>query len=100
MQLPMFETGSQWRPPLLSELPEWKNAKRIGIDCETCDPTLRSLGIGVRRNGYVVGVSFAIEDGPKLYLPLRHKGGDNAESPEAALRYRREQAASLTGDLV
>lgn len=100
MQIPMFSTPSGWRPPRVSELPAWAEAKRIGIDCETYDPQLRTLGIGVRRGGYIVGISFAIEDGPKFYVPLRHKGGDNVESPEAALRYFREQAASFTGDLV
>lgn len=102
MQLPMFETGSGWRAPRLSELPtDWNRAKRIGLDCETCDPHLKTLGLSVRRGGFIAGISFAMEDGPSYYLPLRHKGGDNmVEGPEAVLQYIREQAHAFTGEIV
>jgi hypothetical protein len=63
----------------MGTLPDWSQAKRIGLDIETHDPQLRKLGIGVRRGGKVVGVSFAIEDGPKFYLPFGHLGGDNLD---------------------
>lgn len=70
-----------WRPPKLEDLPSsWADAKRISIDLETKDPQLYDLGPGVRRSGnYVVGIAFAIEDGPEHYMPIRHHGGDNCD---------------------
>lgn len=99
MQGDLFPPVASWRPPSMAELPSWEGAKRVAIDTETYDPYLKQLGISVRRGGYMVGVSFAIEDGPKHYLPIRHQGGDNL-SEEAVLRYLRDQGASFTGDLV
>lgn len=66
--------------PDLTKLPSWSQAKRIGIDIETRDPTLKQLGPGCRRDpktNYVVGIGIAIEDGPDFYLPFSHEGGDN-----------------------
>lgn len=100
MQLPLLTPESTWRPPRISELPSWVGAKRIAIDTETNDPTLRTLGPGVRRGAYIAGVSFAIEDGPKHYLPLRHAGGDNMEDPIQALGWLKDQAKSFTGEIV
>ncbi len=100
MQLPLITPSASWRPPLISELPDWKYAKRVAVDTETKDPTLKTLGPGVRRNGYIAGISFAIEDGPKHYLPLRHAGGDNMEDPAQAMGWFREQAKYFEGELV
>jgi len=99
MQIPLFELPSDWRPPLLEDLPSWSGAKRIGIDIETCDPYLRQLGPSVRRGGYIAGISFAIEDGPSFYLPIRHEGGDNLPA-ETVLAYVRDQAAAYDGIIV
>lgn len=90
---------SEWKPPSVSDLPSWKGAKRIAIDCETKDTQIRELGPGPRRDGYTVGWSFAIENGPKFYLPIRHEGGDNMPVEEV-LRYLREQAASYDREYV
>lgn len=100
MQLPLFIPESAWKAPSISDLPSWEGMKRICIDCETRDEHLKQLGIGVRRGGYVVGVSFTIEDtGQSFYLPYRHEGGDNLEEVEV-LRYLRENAKLFTGQLV
>lgn len=99
MQLPLFTPEATWTPPALGSLPSWAGAKRIAIDTETRDDHLKELGIGVRRGGYMVGVSVAIEDGPAFYLPIRHEGGDNVDE-EQALRYLRAQAKSYTGVVV
>ena len=64
MNLPLFTPQSNWTAPNVSELPSWAGAKRVAVDIETRDPTLTTLGPGVRREGYITGVSFAIEDGP------------------------------------
>lgn len=98
-QLPLILPEASWRPPSMSDLPSWRGEKRIAIDCETKDPHLKQLGIGVRRGGYIVGVSFAIEDGPSFYLPFRHEGGDNLPEDQV-LRYLRDNAAAFDGDLV
>lgn len=102
IQAPLFTTvSSSWRPPDLSSLPSWADAKRVAIDCETRDPDLRELGPGAgrRANSYITGISFAIEDGPGGYLPIRHDGGDNLPV-EAVLRYLRDQARAFRGDIV
>jgi DNA polymerase I-like protein with 3'-5' exonuclease and polymerase domains len=99
MQLPLFVPESNWSPPSLSELPSWAGARRVAIDTETRDENLKKLGPGVRRGGYIVGYSFAIEDGPKHYVPMRHMGGDNVD-PVQALAYLRYQAANFEGEIV
>lgn len=101
LQLALFVPDSPWRAPNLNDLPDWTDAKRVGIDTETRDPYLRELGPGVRRsNSYVVGYSFAIDGGPAYYVPLRHLGGDNIDNPEAGWDYLRRQASVFTGELV
>lgn len=97
--MPLFAPESEWRPPAMADLPSWTGAKRIAVDVETRDQHLKELGIGVRRGGYITGVSFAIEDGPAHYLPMHHEGGDNL--PEAqVLAYLRDQARGFNGDVV
>ena len=62
---------ADWRPRPLSEL-NLSAAKELTIDTETYDPDLKTKGPGVRRDGYIVGVSIATED-DSFYLPIRHK---------------------------
>lgn len=86
--------------PQVKDLPSWRDVKRICLDVETKDPQLRTLGPGVRRPGNaMVGVGFAIEDGPAYYLPIRHEGGDNMPV-EHVLAYLRDQAKDFTGTIV
>lgn len=102
LQPPLFTTvSSDWVAPDLNALPSWEGAKRVAIDCETRDPDLRKLGPGAGRrpNSYITGISFAIEDGPGGYLPIRHEGGGNLPL-EGVLAYLRAQAKVFTGDLV
>lgn len=99
-QLPLFEPKSTWRPPDLGTLPSWRDAKRIGFDFETHDEFLTTLGPGVRRGAKVCGYSFAIEDGPKHYVPFAHEDPvDNL--PEAnALAYLCDNFKLFRGDIV
>jgi len=102
IQSALFTTvDSDWVAPALDGLPSWAGAKRVAIDCETRDPDLKALGPGAGRrpNSYITGISYAIEDGPGGYLPIRHEGGGNLPL-EAVLKYFRDQAAVFTGDLV
>jgi len=99
IQQPLFQPDADWSPPKVSSLPSWANAQRVAIDCETRDDHIRKLGPGVRRGGYVCGYSFAIEDGPSFYVPLRHEGGGNVPNPEAAIQYLRDQAKVFTGTI-
>lgn len=70
---------SDWTPPNLNDLPRFKDMEEIGIDCETRDPNLLTLGPGaIRGDGEVVGVSIA-GAGHKYYLPFGHEGGGNLE---------------------
>lgn len=98
--LPMFAPKSTWRAPELGALPSWREAKRIALDVETKDPTLTTLGPGVRRGGYITGYSFGIEGGPKHYIPMRHEGGDNVPDAGAALRYLQDQMKIFRGEIV
>ncbi len=99
MQQILFPPVSDWRPPNIAELPAWQGAKRIGVDTETKDPTLKKLGPGVRRDGRMVGISFAIEDGPAYYLPFGHQIGQQLPK-DKVLDYVRRQAAEFTGTVV
>lgn len=71
----------EWAAPRADELPSsWIDAKRVSIDVETRDDDLYTLGPGVRRkDSYVCGIGFAIEDGPEYYLPIKHHGGGNCD---------------------
>lgn len=100
LQLGFFTPEARWKPPSLSDLPSWKGAKRIAIDAETRDPSIgNKLGPGDIRDGYSVGWAFAIEGGPKHYLPIRHEGGDNLPV-NAVLAYLREQIRDFEGEFV
>jgi DNA polymerase I-like protein with 3'-5' exonuclease and polymerase domains len=101
-QLPLFTPDSEWKPPSLSDLPDWTGAGRVAVDVETNDPWIgKKMGPATYAGGYICGYSFAIEDHPDggFYLPIRHEGGDNVD-PVQALNYLRHQARHFTGTLV
>lgn len=87
----------------MSDLPAWGLADCIGYDVETKDPRLKekpSVGPGVyRRDGHVVGYGVAIENGPSVYLPIRHEGGDNLPE-EGVIRYMQDEAKRFKGQAV
>jgi DNA polymerase I-like protein with 3'-5' exonuclease and polymerase domains len=100
LQMSMFMPKADWRPPSISDLPSWAGAKRIAIDAETRDPSISAgLGTGQMRDGYTVGWAFAIDGGPKHYLPFRHEGGDNLDETEV-LRYLRDNIKNYRGEFV
>lgn len=99
VQSPLFFPESKWKPRPVHMLPHWKNADRVAIDVETYDPYLKQLGPGVRRGGYMVGISFAIEHGPAFYLPIAHEGGGNLDK-EKVFEYLGDQAKAFKGELV
>ncbi len=101
LQQPLFAPASSWTPPSAIDLPsDWNVSKRIGLDTETCDPTLKTLGPAVRRGGFIAGISFALSAERGHYLPLRHLGGDNVTDPRLALGYVKFQARKFTGEVV
>ena len=100
LQLGFFTPEAKWQLPSMSDLPSWKGAKRIAIDAETRDPSIgNKMGSGSLRDGYTVGWGFAIDGGPKHYLPFRHEGGDNLPV-ESVLGYLREQIKGFDGEFV
>ena len=99
MTLPPFSPRSNWEAPKVSELPAWPTRGRVCVDIETRDPQLKQLGLGVRRDGYMIGVAFAIDGGPSAYLPIRHANGRNLE-PVHVLSYLRDQAKDFKGEIV
>ena len=96
-----------WQPPQVSSLPSWAGARRVAIDIETNDPDLKKTGIGVRRKGRMIGISFAVEykdqlnpaKAPCYYLPFGHEGGDNLDE-KVVLEYVRDQAKDFDGDMI
>jgi DNA polymerase I-like protein with 3'-5' exonuclease and polymerase domains len=100
LQPPLFETPCSWKAPDMGSLPSWAGASRICVDVETKDEQLTELGIGVRRGGYVTGVSFAIDGMDKgFYLPVAHEGGDNLDAAQV-WRYLRAQGKAFKGEIV
>lgn len=100
LQLPLHEPYSDWHPPSLADLPSWEGARRVGLDLETHDEKLTTLGPGVRRDdAEIVGVAFAIENGPAHYLPIAHAHGANLDR-EKVFQYLADQAAVYRGDIV
>lgn len=97
----LFPPTSAWRTPRVSELPSFRDARRVALDTETRDPNLTKLGAGsIRGDGEVVGFSYEIEGGPCRYVPLAHVGGDNVEDKWRAIGWLREEAANFRGELV
>lgn len=86
-QVPMFPTKSDWKLP--RDLPNLSAAKTIGLDTETCDPQLTTKGPGVRRDGYMVGISVAVPEGQKWYLPFGHATGQQFEK-ENIMRWAKD----------
>lgn len=102
LQQALFPPEASWRPPTsANDLPaDWNVSRRIGVDTETSDPTLKTLGCGARRGAFIAGISFALSEDKGYYLPVRHLGGDNVENPQLALGYVRHQAKRYTGEVV
>jgi len=86
----------------LSELPTWSDYDRVSVDIETRDDDLKKTGPGVRRGGYITGISFCCgdENGPAHYMPVRHEGGGNYDDPDRVMEYMRHQARHFRGDLL
>ena len=83
---PIPETG--WRTP--TAFPDLSGATIICIDCETYDPDLLTDGPGVRRDGYIVGVSVGVPDGGRWYFPMRHTVcPEQNMDPEMVLKWAR-----------
>lgn len=100
LQQDLFPPPAEWRPPRISELISFRGAERVAFDVETYDPSINKLGMGSLRDGEMVGFSYAIDGGPRFYVPLSHRGGDNVEDKWRALGWLREEAAHFEGELV
>lgn len=96
--LPLFPTESTWKAPSLSDLPSWKDAKRVGFDTEFRDDTIATLGIGSRRGAKLAGFSFMLEGHRPFYVPLRHPEG-NVDC-EQGLNYLRDNIHGFKGELI
>ncbi len=82
----------------MSDLPTSWGSGRVSIDTENRDDLLSKLGPGVRRGAFIAGVSFAIEDGPSFYLPVRHGDGGNLD-PDQVMNYLRHVGKQFDGSL-
>lgn len=91
IQQPFFTPFADWKPTPVSKLPRWSDQKRVGLDIETHDPQLTKLGPGVRRDGRIIGVSFAFEDGLAKYIPVEMS---------YIWEYLREQVKGFRGEIV
>jgi DNA polymerase I-like protein with 3'-5' exonuclease and polymerase domains len=81
----------------MSALPDWGERGLISLDTETSDPTLRELGPGVRREGRMVGISFATTTERGWYLPFGHPE-DNLD-PDQVRRYMQAQLKRFRGEI-
>jgi hypothetical protein len=78
----------------VSQLPSWAGAKRVAIDLETTTQSSGPWAQGCDAGAKVVGISFAIEDGPAHYLPIGHPE-DNLD-PDHVWAYLRDQSRRST----
>lgn len=100
-QLAMFSPPSNWKAKSPSDWPRWSDAARISVDLECCDEQLFELGPGCRReDSFIAGIGVAIDNGPSLYLPVAHHGGDNVENPDAVWKWAGDNAAEFSGEYV
>ena len=98
LQMVMFAPEGDWKPP--TSFPDLSKAKKIGLDVETRDERLTTLGPGgVRNDGYMVGFSLAVETGEKWYFPMRHVGGNNLD-PNVCLRYAKDMLSNSNQEKV
>lgn len=76
LQLPLFNPReSDWVAP--TRFPDLEGV--VGLDVETCDPHLQSLGPGgLRRDGKLVGISIATGEFTGYY-PIAHLGPGNMD---------------------
>jgi len=101
-QQPLFlpETPS-WTPP--SDFPRWHEAKRLTIDLETRDDSLKKQGSGSgwfkRDEGhYVTGIAIQCEEDARYY-PIAHAGGGNLPR-EAVVRWLKDTLNRTDAELV
>lgn len=73
--------------------PNLSKEKMICLDIETRDPDLKEKGPGVRRNGYIVGISLATSGGFNKYYPINHEGKDNLDKNQV-IKYMKEQLST------
>jgi DNA polymerase I-like protein with 3'-5' exonuclease and polymerase domains len=85
---PIPDTG--WK--CVDEYPSLASAKVISIDCETCDPDLKTKGPGTHRGAYIAGVSVATDTGFCRYYPVDHTKG-MCLNPDKVLRWLRKELA-------
>lgn len=85
MNLVLFPPASDWLPP--AKFPNLKHVREMGVDIETCDPSLHTAGPGgIRGEGHVAGVS--LSDGDKSwYFPVRHAHGGNMKNVDATWKF-------------
>lgn len=86
-----------WTPP--DGLPRLRRRPVLAIDTETRDPDLKTKGPGVRRGGYIVGISIAGTDLPGQYYPIRHDGGGNMDT-DLILDWLRDELNGYDGEVV
>lgn len=96
MTLPQVD----WTPPDIGLVQTILRSKVIALDTETKDPNLKEKGPGCwRKDGHIIGVSLAALNGPSVYLPFLHEGGDNLIHSEvlAALDDLRRYTGTVVG---
>lgn len=94
----LFMPSSDWTPP--PDLPQLKSRgiKRLAVDVETKDPELKAKGPGVRRGAKIIGMSIAVEGGPKFYLPTGHASGNLDH--RVVMEWAREELNDLSCEVV
>lgn len=77
LQEALFKPQTSWSAP--ANFPNLSDEKVLGIDIESHDPELKTMGPGfIRKKADVVGVSLATLD-KSWYFPIGHFGGGNLD---------------------
>jgi DNA polymerase I-like protein with 3'-5' exonuclease and polymerase domains len=79
---------------IMTTFPSLQSAKLISIDTETCDPDLLTKGPGYHSNGFIAGISIAV-DGFAGYYPIAHEGGDNLDKRKVLGWLKQELKSSI-----
>jgi DNA polymerase I-like protein with 3'-5' exonuclease and polymerase domains len=97
--IPLFAPESGWKPPQLSELPDWSRCNSVSLDTEFKDKFLRKLGVGARRGAKIAGFSFMLRGHKPFYVPIRHPGSGNVDCAQG-LNYLRDNLKNFKGEII
>ena len=96
---PRAPRRSGYTPP--GEVRPFRDLPRIGLDIETFDPDLKTMGAGAHRKGSILcGVGIAHSERDATYYPTNHVDTDRNMDPDKVYDALREEAKHFKGEIV